>query len=224
MKVNFVLREQLAPHIYSYYFRPSHHVRYVAGQFIELTLPHDKPDERGTMRWFTLSSSPDQELLAITTRHATTLSSTFKKVLAGLKPGQEVHMSEPMGDFVLPKDTAKQLVFIAGGIGITPFHSMLQWVERKTEQRDIQLVHAAHSQEDLVFTDLFENMDIDFITLVGKKLVAEELIDMVGGLKDKTVYMSGPEPMIEALNKQLIDIGINKTDIVTDYFPNYSEI
>ncbi len=224
MNIVFNHKEQLTPSIATYLFTPSNPVRYIAGQFIELTLPHDNPDTRGIKRWFTLSSSPHEELLAITTKHAATNGSSFKHALASLQPGDTVHMSDPMGDFVLPKDVNRPLVFVAGGIGITPFHSMLQWLEHNGEQRDVQLVYAARAKEELVFTKLFENMDIDFITLVGNPLKAEEVADMVGGLKDKTLYLSGPEQMIEALHKTFIEIGTNRTNIVTDYFPNYSTI
>lgn len=221
MNVVFDRKENLAPSIVSYYFKPTGIVRYIAGQFIELTLPHDNPDERGIKRWFTISSAPQEDHIVITTKHSASGSSSFKHTLASLRPGIPVHMSDPMGDFVLPKDKTIPLVFVAGGIGITPFHSMLQWLDNVNEQREIQLVYAVKSPEELVFSTLFENMDIDYITLIGKRPTADTVQDVVGGLEGKRLYLSGPEPMIEALNEQFIDIGIDKDHIVTDYFPNY---
>jgi len=87
----------------TFYFRPEQPLSYTAGQFTELTIPHKRPDERGLKRWFTLSSSPTSELLSITTKFNNDKSSSFKKALFGLKPGAELTMAEPMGDFVLPK-------------------------------------------------------------------------------------------------------------------------
>lgn len=222
MNVIFDHKEQLAPSIVSYYFKPPGIVRYIAGQFIELTLPHKNPDERGIKRWFTISSAPQNDFIVITTKHSAGNGSSFKNELASLHPGTTVHMSDPMGDFVLPKDKTLPLVFVAGGIGITPFHSMLAWLDNKNEQRDIQLVYAVKAAEELVFTSLFENMDIDYITLTGKRPTASAIEDIVGGLENKRLYLSGPEPMIEALEQQFINIDIDEDRIVTDFFPNYS--
>src|SRR5689334_9369093 len=98
MKVALSHTVQEAPDITSFYFIPEHPLRYVAGQFIELMLPHNNPDERGIKHWFTLSSAPGHEQVSITTRHAEK-PSTFKQTLWKLKPGDTVVMSEPMGDF-----------------------------------------------------------------------------------------------------------------------------
>ena len=75
--------------------------------------------------------------------------------------------------------------------------------------------------KELVFADLFEESGIEYITVANKKPIASEIIEVVNGLKDKMLYLSGPEAMIEALDKQFIDLGIPKTQIVTDYFPGY---
>src|SRR4051812_27426879 len=103
MQVTLDHSKDEAANIRTFFFKPESAVQYTAGQYIELTVPHDNPDERGTKHWFTLSSSPTDEFLTITTKFAGDKSSTFKKSLFGLEPGTKLHMSEPMGDFVLPK-------------------------------------------------------------------------------------------------------------------------
>ncbi len=129
MKAIFDHAKDEASNIRTFYFRPEKPAHYTAGQYTELALPHPHPDKRGGRRWFTLSSSPTEDLLSITTKYAgDDDTSSFKRTLFKLKPGSEVHMADPMGDFVLPKLIQTPLVFVAGGIGITPFHSMLEWL------------------------------------------------------------------------------------------------
>src|SRR5579862_735458 len=117
MKVRLDHTNQEAANITTFWFKPLQQLTYTAGQYIELTLPHDRPDDRGIKRWFTLSSAPGGDLVSITTKFAGEKSSTFKRSLFGLSPGAELHMSEASGDFVLPKDSSIPLVLVAGGIG-----------------------------------------------------------------------------------------------------------
>ena len=124
VKVIFEKSYHEAENIVTFFFKPEQSVQYTAGQFVELTIPHNNPDKRGIKRWLTLSSSPKQALLSITTKFAST-SSSYKTALLKLEPGTELNMSSPIGDFVLPKLSQTPLIFVAGGIGITPFHSML---------------------------------------------------------------------------------------------------
>ena len=114
--------------IRTFYFKTESPLDYTAGQYIQLSLPHEHEDDRGAKRWFTLSSSPTDALISITTRFNKEHSSTFKETLFALTPGTEVNFTGPMGDFVLPKQIDKPLVFVAGGIGVTPFHSMMAWL------------------------------------------------------------------------------------------------
>ncbi len=209
-------------------------MRYTAGQFIELTLPHDNPDKRGQKHWFTLSSSPSEELLSITTKFATDHISTFKQTLAALKPGQEVAMSDAMGDFVLPKDTSLPLVFIAGGIGVTPFHSMIQWLIDTQEHRTIQLLYAANVVEEVAFRDIFAKYGLPVTIILSKppvnwkgqsgRLDAKKILELAPDVDRKLYYLSGPEPMVEALVEGMKDAGVDKKRLVGDYFPNYTGV
>src|SRR5882724_4223783 len=101
MKVTFDHSQDEAANIRTFFFRPEKPMHYTAGQYTQLHLPHVRPDDRGQKRWFTLSSSPTEELLTITTKFAGDKSSSFKKALSKLQPGTELTMAEAMGDFVL---------------------------------------------------------------------------------------------------------------------------
>src|SRR5579859_2390296 len=119
MKVVFDHSQDEAANIKTFFFKSPQPIQYTAGQYVTLTIPHENPDERGINHWFTLSSAPGQEFVTITTKHAAEHGSTFKEALWALTPGTEVSMSDPLGDFVLPKLVQTPLVFVAGGIGIT---------------------------------------------------------------------------------------------------------
>src|SRR5690348_15835956 len=108
MRVSVDHTDLQAANIATLWFKPEKRVHYTAGQYIKLTLKHDNPYERAVNHWFTLSSAPGNELVSITTKHAgdelpPTGSRSFKRTLFHQEPGAELDMTEPSGDFVLPK-------------------------------------------------------------------------------------------------------------------------
>lgn len=231
MNAIFDHSEDTAKNIKTFWFKPEQPMRYVAGQFTELYLPHDSPDNRGVRRWFTISSSPTDDMLSITTKFFGDQASTFKKKLFSLRPGTQVKLADAMGDFVLPKDASIPLVFVAGGIGVTPMHSMVKWLSDTKEKRDIHLIYAVNTYEDVAFETLFRNYGFTFTPVVKEPgtnykgetgtLDANRILQLAGNDETSLIYLSGPEPMIESFTKGLKDKGINKHRLVTDYFPGY---
>lgn len=214
------LIEQVSGHIKTFWLRPEQPVRYIAGQFTELYLPHDDTDDRGIRRWFTLSSSPTEELLAITTRIEPTKSSSFKQELSGLKPGARLHLADPMGDFVLPKDPTIPIFFVAAGLGITPVRSMVKWLHDSNEKREIKLWYAA-KPEEAAFTQLFQDYKLDLtITDISRQRLTGKIISQEAP-GNSYIYISGPEELVESLYKQLKRLGIDPSRLVADYFPGY---
>jgi ferredoxin-NADP reductase len=222
-----------AANITTFFFRPEKPVHYTAGQYTELTLPHPHPDNRGTKRWFTLSSAPEQEFVTITTKFASK-SSSFKKALRSLKPGTEVHMAEPMGDFVLPKLIQTPLVFVAGGIGLTPFHSICEWLAATGEVRPIKFLYGVRTEDEIIFQDTFHRAGVEPTIVVSEpsaawggergRLSADLILGLEKPSEDTLIYVSGPEPMVEALEKDLRQAGVRKDRLVGDFFPNYAAI
>lgn len=197
-------------------------MRFVAGQFIELKIPHDA-DERGDKRYFTLSSSPEDNALTITTK-IIEKSSSFKDTLFNLKPGTLLHMEAPMGDFVLPKDESIPLMFVAGGIGCTPYHSILKYLSDVEQQRDIQLLYAANTMEEVAFKELFASyLGNDFQILLSR-LSAEMILELAKDPDKRHIYLSGPEPMVEALDKDIKEAGFSPQRLHTDFFPGYTSV
>lgn len=229
MKVTLERIENIAPHTQTFWFAAERSVNYIAGQFVELVLPHDNPDDRGIKRWFTLSSSPSEKLLAITTKFSTK-SSSFKAALQALTPGSTLNLSDPMGDFVLPKNKANPLVFCAGGIGVTPFRSMAKQLidDSEADSRNISTYYGVRTLGDACFKpELSEvgtlNIVLSEPSAQWKGLTGYISAEMLVKDQPKTAmyYIAGPEQMVEKLYKELQAIGISKQKIVGDYFPGY---
>lgn len=226
--------EEESENIRTFWFKPERELRYTAGQYTELTLRHSDPDSRGIKRWFTLSSPPGGELVSITTKYAGTETSTFKKTLWKLKPGHEVDLAEAMGDFVLPKLVQTPLIFVAGGMGLTPMHSMAGWLAASNEERDIRFLYAVAHEDDIILLPDIEKAGIYPTVIVsdpspawgGERghLSAELILGLEKPSDETLIYLSGPEPMLEALESDLKKQGINQRQLVTDFFPGYSQL
>jgi ferredoxin-NADP reductase len=233
MKVTYRGKKKTASNIYTFLFQPKTKVRYVAGQFIELKIPHDNPDERGDKHWFTLSSSPTDELLSITTK-IIDRSSSFKRVLSQLKSGTELEMAAPMGDFVLPKDKSIPLLFVAGGIGCTPYHSIIKFLQDTNENRDIQLLYAANRLDEVAFRDTFDKLGDNFQIMLSDpptgwddmagRLNAQTILKTAKNTDKRHIYLSGPEPMVETLSEDIKKAGFSAQRLHTDFFPGYTGI
>jgi ferredoxin-NADP reductase len=125
-------------------------------------------------------------------------------------------------------------VFVAGGIGITPFRSIVKWLLDTGEKRQLQVLLAAHAKNDLVFVDLFEGYGVKPVIVLEEppahwngpvgRLSAELILKIMGEVGNKLIYISGPEPMVEALNEDLEKHQVPKEQLVGDFFPGYTGI
>lgn len=234
MYATLVRVEHTARNIKTFWFKPEKPFTYVAGQFTELYLPHENADERGQKHWFTISSSPTEELFSITTKFAAGRSSTYKETLRNVAVGTSLHFAEPMGDFVLPKDKRIPLIFVVGGIGITPVHSMVKYLADTNEQRTITLLYDVHDQQEMAFTDLFTSYDLEFIPILSNRpdgwageagrVASSHVLKALGDSQDALIYMSGPEAMVETLNDELQKSGIPGRRLITDFFHGYRDV
>jgi ferredoxin-NADP reductase len=222
--------KQEAENISTFFFKPERPVHFTAGQFAEWTIKHPHPDERGIKHWFTISSSPTEELVSLTTKFAVDKSSTFKQRLFNLQPGDEILMSDPMGDFVFPKLVQTPLIFVAGGIGLTPFHSMFEWLASTNEQRDIRFIYGVRNEDEIIFQETFDKAGIKPTIVVSEpstawggergRITAELILGLGQPNEDTLIYVSGPEPMVEAIESDMKKAGYGK-QFVGDFFPNY---
>ncbi len=229
MEATFISKHQENPSITTYFFKPKNNLQYTAGQFIELTL-YSTTALNDNRRWFTLSSSPTEELLSITTRHPQN-QSEFKKHLQKLKPGDPVSISQSMGDFVLPKDKTIPILFVAAGIGITPVRSMLKYLADSKQNRQITVLYFVRNHPDACFDDILrsQNNPVHVIVLdttndnLRDKELLKSVTDYLKG-DQQQVYLSGPEKVVELINDELTQLVSPLTRIHTDFFPGYSKV
>lgn len=237
-KLRLQLKEihKLAGSIYEVVFSKSRQVAFQPGHYLEWTLPHVHPDDRGNRRYFTISSSPTEKDIRLTVKTALK-SSTFKQQLISMKSDETMWASQLGGDFILPKDPAKKLVFIAGGIGVTPFRSMIKYLVDRNEKRDIALFYSIGNAEEFVFQDIWKEGEkiglktVPILTMAkvipenwqGKTgfLTGELLEAEVPDYKERSFYLSGPNVMVTSYRKLLLSLKIHRTRIRTDYFPGF---
>lgn len=222
MQLELIEKIKLAPNIYYFLFKLEQKLTFTAGQFLQWTLQLQKMDTRGNRRFFTIASSPTEEHIGLATKFADK-GSSFKKTLLSLKKGDTIFAGNLEGNFTLPQDPNKKLVFIAGGIGITPFRSMVKYLIDKKEKRDIILFYAAKEKEEFVFKDIFEKAqkELNIKVVYDTNLDIEKIKQKVPDFKERVFYLSGPHSMVEIFEKNLPTIGVLKSQIKTDYFPGY---
>lgn len=222
--LKLVRKEKLAPNIMGFWFKPSPKREFTPGQFLNYTLAHKRADLRGTRRFFSISSSPTEDDILLTTKFAEK-SSSFKKALRSLQNGAELAASRPEGDFIMPGDLKQPLVFIAGGIGVTPYRSMVKYLLDKNEKRPITLIYAARSAEEFVFKDVFseaeKTLGLKTVYIEGQPLNTALIRQNSPDFKKATIYISGPEPMVRSLMSELRKSGAK--NIKHDYFPGYDK-
>lgn len=230
-------KETLSPGIQGFWFEPVRPFPFISGQYLEYTLAHPRADSRGVRRYFTIASAPRDMQILLATRFSKH-GSSFKRALREMEKGDEIIASKVAGDFVLPANIKRKLVFIAGGIGITPFRSIARHLLEHDEHRDIVLLYAAREERDLVFRDVFEEarkigMRNVYILSEAEKvpaswngkigrLDATIIKTEVPDAKERTFYISGPEPMVKGIFDLLLDMDIPQKQILRDYFPGYA--
>lgn len=225
MKLNLVKTHEEAPGVISFIFMPIKKMTWKAGQYLHYTLHHEPTDERGSDRWFTISSASFEHEVVITTRIAEEKGSSFKKALMALKVGESIEATEAEGDIIL-EDVSKEYVFIAGGIGITPFRAILKELEHQKKSMKCTLLYA-NRDENIAFKEEFEGMAKKNPSLKIRYVISPERLDekkireFVPDLGKPIFYVSGPEPMVEALGKTLKDMGVPADHLKQDWFPGY---
>lgn len=221
-KMNVQAVEKMSDSIYRLRVLPAKPSRFKAGQYINLTLPKVNFDSRGNRRTFTIASAPENREIQIVFR-TYARSSAFKTALIGLKPGSTILGGHLGGDFTLPKNPAKKLLFIAGGIGVTPFMSMAEHLRKTKERRDIILIYQVSDVSDAVGMELFSSAKKYGLSLVLNEDNAwqTQLAKSVPDIADRLTYISGPNGFVRGVKAKLLDADVPRSAIKTDFFSGY---
>jgi ferredoxin-NADP reductase len=210
-------------------------VEFRPGQYFFVTLV-DPPyeDEKGPRRHITAVTSPTERgVLGLCTRLRDT---AFKNSLRELPLGADVEVEPPKGRFILPDDSSRPYVFVAGGIGITPFRSMLRYIDDEGLPYRVTLVYSNRNEAETAFLDELrelETRNADFrlvLTMTDdpawqgerRRVDAAFFRDHLDGLLGEATFMvAGPPGMVTAMEAALAEAGVDEARVIGDKFSGY---
>jgi ferredoxin-NADP reductase len=220
----------------AFHFAKPAEFHFRAGQYLDLTLI-DPPesDAEGNIRGFSIASPPFENDLMIATRMRDT---AFKRVLAQGAP-LKVKLEGPGGSFVLHNKLERPAVFLAGGIGITPFFSIIRQATHEKRAQQLYLFYSNHRPEDAAFLDDLNkiaeaNPNFHFIATMTKmeaskrawsgerEVLNEEMLRRyLPSLQGPIYYIAGPPGLVAAMRRTLTAAGVDEDDIRTEEFSGY---
>jgi ferredoxin-NADP reductase len=210
-------------------------VEFVPGQYFFVNLPDvGHQDEKGLRRHITVVTSPNEKgVLGLATRLR---DSAFKRTLRELPVGAEVDVEPPKGKFVLPDDTSRPLVFVAGGIGITVFRSMLRFIREEGLPYRVTLIYSCRDRESAAFLDELQELERELpnfrlvLTMTDdadwegetRRIDAAFFNDYLGqNLNEYTFMVAGPPGMVEGMQSALAEAGVEEENIIASRFSGY---
>lgn len=223
MKLKLIKKQPEVGDVTSFFFQPEEPLEWRAGQFLYYKLPHRNMDERRDTRWFTVASAPFEGHVRLATRLIEGRS-TFKNTLNNLALGESIDVDGPEGEFIMD-DPTREYIFVAAGIGITPFRSILADANHRKLQPNVKLLYIS-SDEPPLFIDDFENIAKDnphFKITLSAEITKEVVKRFLIGSVDPYVLVTGPEPMVESVVLTFKELGIKGDHIKTDYFVGYEK-
>jgi ferredoxin-NADP reductase len=227
MQVELIKRIKETENSFSFIFKPEKELHWQAGQFIFFQIPHDNPDSRGIKRHFTIASAPYEKFIMITAKFDFKKGSSFKKALFNLKPGNRIEAFGIRGNLVI-KDINSKFVFIAGGIGITPYRAILLDLVHKNASPDITMLYG-NKNKDIIFKDVLDRLGSGHDWLEINYIIEPQLIDSdvikrnVSNVYNSIYYISGPHKMVKIIEGILLEMKVDKENMVVDYFSGYDD-
>jgi ferredoxin-NADP reductase len=220
----------------AFHFQKPADFQFKAGQYMNVTLIEPpETDAEGTTRSFSIASAPFEADLTVATRIRDT---AFKRVLKAMPSGSEVSIVGPFGSFTL-RQNSRPAVLLAGGIGVTPFRSMLLQAAREKLPRRLLLFYSNRRPEDAPFLEELLGLEIktDGLRVIGSMtdmqksrrpwhgetgyINREMLAKYIDDLAAPIYYSAGPPGMVAAMHGMLTEAGISEDDVVTEEFPGY---
>lgn len=230
-------REPIAEGSLALHFEKPPAFSFKPGQAIDLTLIHPpETDDEGNTRTFSLVSAPTENQLTVAIRMRDT---AFKRVMKDAPLGTGVKIDGPMGSFTLHNNSSKAAVFLAGGIGVTPFVSMVEDASANKSSHRLYLFYSNRRLEDALFLEMLQHCEVSntnfrFIaTMTGinkshaqwcgetghidQQMLRKYLLRLDGSI----YYIAGPPAMVRAMRQTLSTAGIDEDDVRTEEFAGY---
>jgi ferredoxin-NADP reductase len=235
VRLLFTHSRQLTPTTTEFVFEPRRPLRHAPGQYLELDLPHAKPDGKGRRRVFSLTSPPAARHVKIGVGTAEPLSAAKQKLLA-LQPGDELTATTVAGDFVLPRRSNGPVLLIAAGIGITPYLAHLS--DGSAEERDVILLYLARNASELAYAAELKDSGARIIARLadgsappdfiedggavggsGARLDGQSLQRLVPDIARRRVFVSGSPASVGSLRRAARQAGARRIHV--DSFAGY---
>jgi ferredoxin-NADP reductase len=232
-------RETVAEGTVAFRFDRPEGFAFKAGQYMMVTLSNPpETDAEGNRRTFTIAGAPSAPDLMIATRMRDT---AFKRVLRSIALPAEVKIAGPYGKFILHDDSAQPAVFLAGGIGITPFFSISVQAARDQLPHQLYLFYSNRRPEDAAFHDVLldlagQNPNFHFVptmTEVEKSkmdwkgergFINREMLEKhLPSLQGPIYYIAGPPAMVASMRQMLTEGGVHQDHIRTEEFSGYGK-
>lgn len=236
-KLTLIERRETAENTMSFFCKKPAGFDFKPGQFVTLICDTmTVKDRMGDRRAMSIASSPTEKTVHFSMRKS---ESAFKQSMANLKKGDTLSMLGPLGTFTMPEDTTKPFVFIAGGIGITPFRSMVKYATDKKLPHNIILMYCCHHERDMTyrmeFHDLvLQNKKLTFIPTLTKPDNQDTAWDGKFGKVDENfiqdavqnpisaIYMIvGPPRMVDGIEETLHGLNVPDEQICTEKFASH---
>ena len=227
-------REQVADSTFAFRFEKPVGFEFKAGQFLTWSLIDPaETDAEGTRRIFSIASACYEDDLMMATRIRDT---AFKRVLKAMPEGAEIAINGPIGKLTLPEDQSRPAVFLAGGIGITPFRSMILEATRENSNQQISLFYSNRRMTDAAFFDELRELEnrnarykfIGTLTASDRSwrgetghINREMIARYVNDLSEPIYYVAGPAVMTDALKNMLEQAGVSSSEIRSEKFTGY---
>jgi ferredoxin-NADP reductase len=243
MKIKLLKKETVAKDTVSFFFEPQEEVTRAPGQYYYIDVPELKyPDPRGPKRQFTISSSPTEgPIMVVTVRTRAENISGYKKTLYELPDGSIIDAEGPQGHYICDEKTTGDQIFIAGGIGVTPYRCFMKYAIDNGLTTPMHLIYTNSTPDEITFRSEFEewaakypNIKVDMTVthpeesqipwsgLTGRVDVAllEKLAPHYKA-ETTTLWMCGPPPMVDAIDEALGKAGIPSQRRKIEKFTGY---
>jgi ferredoxin-NADP reductase len=220
MRITFVSKLTRAPSVYEFTFLPEKTVQYTPGQYAHFRLPMVLHEPS---RAFSLTSHPSEPELRFITRIDPSLSQ-YKTALSRLQPGDTVEIDEPMGDCILPRLQTTPLVFVAQGIALASYLSMLTECARSNLTYESTLLWARRSADDPLKNLIpgkipkFNSVAIHY----PERLTTAQILPLMTAAA--LVYLSGSQRFVETLGTDLEAAGVPRSRIIYEYYDRYLDL
>jgi len=230
-------RKEVAEGTMAFWFQKPPGWAFKAGQYLDMTLlDPSETDSEGNVRSFSIASAPHEDTLMVATRMRDT---AFKRVLRMMPIGAAVKIEGPSGDLTLHNNVTRAAVFLAGGIGITPFRSIVHWAVREKLPHRVFLFYSNRRPEDAPFLAELQSLEKDNLKykliasmtemkksrrpwngetgFINQEMLGRYLKDAVSPI----YYIAGPPAMVKGLHEMLNKVGTDDDDVRIEEFGGY---